>query len=258
MEMTQIFRYSSATMQRTWAMMSSGDLSQNRDRLKNFLNIRCVREHLGETVCENILFVHGILGCDTTSRVFGFGKGVALNLLHNSECFQEQAVVFNNSASSKKEIIQAGQKAMLCLYKTKSNDSLDLLRYHRFQELVTTSKKVVHPKVLAPSSGAMKYHSFRVYHQVQEWKGMNLQAEDCGWKVIEGKMLPLMTDLDVAPKALLEVIRCKCKTGCGKRCGCRGLDLECTPACSECRGICENMKTENSDDNVEVDTYNLT
>jgi hypothetical protein len=224
-----------------------------KGQVEKFLNIRCVREKLGEDVCENILFAHAILGCDTTSRVFGFGKGVALKLVKDSECFREQAALFSNSGSSNDEIIQAGEKGMLCLYKAKSNDNLDTLRHHKFQEVVTTSKKVVHPKVLPPTSGAVKYHSFRVFHQVQEWKGINLKAEDWGWKVVEGKMLPLMTDLDVAPKAQLEVIRCKCKTGCGKRCGCRGLDLECTPACSECRGICENMKIENTDDNSEDD-----
>ena len=33
---------------------------------------------LGARVCENILFGHALLGCDTTSRVFGIGKGALL------------------------------------------------------------------------------------------------------------------------------------------------------------------------------------
>ena len=38
-------------------------------------------------ICENILFGHALLGSDTTSRVFGIGKGVALKQLRNSEDF---------------------------------------------------------------------------------------------------------------------------------------------------------------------------
>jgi len=103
--------------------------------------------------------------------------------------------------------------------------------------------------MLPPAEAATKYHSFRVYHQVQTWKNVELDPTDWGWKVTEGKMIPYMTDLEPAPKALLRVIRCKCKTGCGtKRCGCRGLGLDCTPACGDCRGICENIRREDSDD----------
>ena len=76
-------------------------------------------------------------------------------------------------------------------------------------------------------------------------------------KIIEGKMFPLMTDLDVAPKSLLQVVRCKCKIGCGKRCGCKRLSIECTPACSECRGICQNMKLENTEETADDDRVAL-
>ena len=67
---------------------------------------------------------------------------------------------------------------MLCVYNAKPDDHLDSLRHHRFQELVATSKKVIHPKSLPPTSGAVKYHSFRVFHQVQAWKGNSLDAEN--------------------------------------------------------------------------------
>ena len=36
---------------------------------------------LGPQVCNNMLFVHAFLGCDTTSHIHSFGKGVALRLL---------------------------------------------------------------------------------------------------------------------------------------------------------------------------------
>lgn len=35
---------------------------------------------------------------------------------------------------------------------------------------------------LPPTKGSAKYHSFRVYHQVQEWLGNQLPPEMWGWK----------------------------------------------------------------------------
>jgi hypothetical protein len=44
--------------------------------------IRCIRqskELLGHDVCDHMLFIHILLGLDTSHR-FGFGKGVAARL----------------------------------------------------------------------------------------------------------------------------------------------------------------------------------
>ena len=42
------------------------------------LNILQVRKDLGEDVCRHILFAHALLGCDTTSGIFGLGKAMTL------------------------------------------------------------------------------------------------------------------------------------------------------------------------------------
>ena len=42
------------------------------------LNILQVRKDLGEDVCRHILFPHALLGCDTTSGIFGLGKAMTL------------------------------------------------------------------------------------------------------------------------------------------------------------------------------------
>jgi len=44
-------------------------------------NIKEIKQKLGATVCDDLLFAHAISGCDTTLRVHGFGKGAALNKL---------------------------------------------------------------------------------------------------------------------------------------------------------------------------------
>ena len=41
-------------------------------------SIKTVKEQLGPEICSNILFLHAVLGCDTTSHLYGIGKGTSL------------------------------------------------------------------------------------------------------------------------------------------------------------------------------------
>lgn len=217
------------------------------DSPDRYLDIKKAQSVLGDKVCSNILFLHAVLGCDTTSRLFGHGKALALTLVKTSKPFAMAAEMFSQLGASKDDIIQAGEKAVLTIYKAKSEKNLDELRHKRYIELLATRKQVVHPKSLPPTCGATKYHSMRVYLQVQTWKGMELDIEQWGWTVKKCVLVPLETDLEYAPKELQKVVRCNCKSGCQtKQCGCRQLHLPCNPACGECRGICNNMSDEHN------------
>ena len=130
---------------------------------KRCWDIRAVKSTLGQQVCDRLPFVHAILGCDTTSHIHGFGKGAALKLICTSEDFQEQADVFGNPKSTKADVKRAGGNAIICIYKGRSGDKLDLLRLQRFQQKVGCSRTCVKPEVLPPTSAAAVYHSFRVY-----------------------------------------------------------------------------------------------
>ena len=50
-------------------------------------NIKKTKDSLGSHVCSNLLFMHAILGCDTTSRVDRIGKPVALTKIQHSAHF---------------------------------------------------------------------------------------------------------------------------------------------------------------------------
>ena len=54
---------------------------------------------LGRNVTSSILFVHALLGCDTTSRVHGIGKGIALKKAKTNAQFRQLVGVFNRSNS---------------------------------------------------------------------------------------------------------------------------------------------------------------
>ena len=64
----------------------------------------------------NILFLHAILiSCDTTSRIHGVGKRVALKNFEGNKNFPQQVSVFTDSQSTQQDVILAGERAIIRL-----------------------------------------------------------------------------------------------------------------------------------------------
>ncbi|KAK7108065.1 hypothetical protein V1264_015867 [Littorina saxatilis] len=139
-------------------------------------------------------------------------------------------------------IAETGEKLLVDIYKGNDGDTLDKLRLVKYHEKVFTGSKQVQPKVLPPTSAAAKYHSYRVFYQVQEWAclgtSLELMPEEWGFQLQRGQLLPVHTDIPPAPEELMNIIRCGCTTDCSsQRCSCRKVGLSCTTACGQCRGI---------------------
>ena len=43
------------------------------------INVSAVQMKIGNSACERILAVHAMGGCDTTSAIFGLGKGTVFS-----------------------------------------------------------------------------------------------------------------------------------------------------------------------------------
>ena len=108
------------------------------------------------------------------------GKAAGLKLVKANKTFREQAEMSTSMKSSKDQVIAADENGMTIVLKENQSDHLDTMRYQRFQELVTTGQKAIHPNMLPTKCGATKYHSLRVFKQVQQWQGNTLQAADWG------------------------------------------------------------------------------
>jgi hypothetical protein len=39
-------------------------------------DVKCIRDSLGKDLCDNILFAHASVGCDTTSKPIGVRKAI--------------------------------------------------------------------------------------------------------------------------------------------------------------------------------------
>ena len=208
-------------------------------------DIKKTKVLLGDNICRMLPFLHSVTGCDTTSRMFGVGKGVALKKLINDGHLKQQALLFNNNLKQP-EVIKSGEMAICCLYNGSPSEGLDSLRFRRFANKVMTSTTFVQVHTLPLSSAAASYHSLRVYLQVQTWigNGDSMEPLEWGWDRTDNMLLPIKTHLQPAPDDLLKIIRCQCKSNCdSKRCTCRKHGLECSSGCRECQGIsCSNAQ----------------
>ena len=211
-------------------------------------DICATRKGLGDAVCNNILFLHATLGCDTTSKLYGIGKGASLKVYKNDPVFRKCAAVFDIDPEmlSQEEIIAAGEMAIMCLHNFKQHSvGINVLRKMTFLDKVANGTICVNPQSLPPTHSACKYHSLRVYFQILEWKSKSesVNVEEYGWMLRKGVLEPVKTDQDPAPKNILTMIRCGCKSGCKtSQCTCRKLGLECSLVCKNCRGSCTNSQ----------------
>ena len=75
--------------------------------------------------CKHTLFQHAFLGCDTTSRLFGIGKGAILKKFKANSALQQEADVFDLTSSTPGEIESAGEKAIVAIYNGEKDDTLN-------------------------------------------------------------------------------------------------------------------------------------
>ena len=135
-------------------------------------------------------------GCNTASFLFREGK----TKLYKKEILEKHEDLSDvyNSESTISEIISAGEKIIMELYsEAKKCGNLNSLRLFLFKKQIQKSgliQKKVDPRRSPPSASA-EYHSLRVYHQIHEWLGNNLEY---GWKISDGKITPVTTDLPLA------------------------------------------------------------
>ena len=217
-------------------------------RKKKIWDITETRRLLGAEACSIIPFVHAVTGCDTTSRIYGIGKGMALKKALKDGEFRKNANVFLKD-STNAEIEEAGEKVIQLLYNSNVNSGLNVLRHRKFVQKVNTGSVVVQIQTLPPTQDAAKYHSYRTYHQVQTWMGKDLNPLDWGWCDNGDGLAPIKCVLAAAPERLLKILRCNCKLNCdSKKCSCRKHGLLCTTCCGECRGIsCSNSQKVTDD-----------
>ena len=231
-------------------------------RIKDLIN------KAGRIKTLHILFIHAWSGFDTTSTTYGHGKTTALKKIMESAEVQQISSLMYDPEATVEQIVKAGVRLFPLLYGGKAAVSLNSLRYAKYMEMVSTSKRAVDPQKPPPTERAAYFHSLRVHLKVMYWVKLAnnyLDPTQWGWKLANSMLTPVLTDLDAAPESLLKFVRCNCKLStrspCGNNsCSCRKHGLKCVAACGDCRGeSCQNaeeiiLDAEDTSDN-DVDEF---
>ncbi|CAG9816061.1 unnamed protein product [Phaedon cochleariae] len=180
-----------------------------------------------KTIREYIMFLHAMSGCDTTLAPYNQGKFV--KTVTKNPNLADVVSVFKNPEATPESIAAAGERFLVNLYgfTGRTEPSINRLSY-----------------TIPPLAAAATQHSFRVYLQVQQWLGVEKNAEDWGWKRATNGLEPINFLQAPAPLELLRLVSCRCIKTWAKKCRCKKAGLDCTNLCIDCEGSCNNVTIE--------------
>ena len=81
------------------------------------------------------------------------------------------AVFYETRDRNIDNILSAGEKVIIHLYGGNMTETWDEFRFRNFCKHVAFGTTFVQVQTLPPLLAATKFHSLRVYYQVQEWLG---------------------------------------------------------------------------------------
>ena len=230
--------------------------SDTKAKATKVYNINRLKVILGNDLCSQLLFIHAITGCDTTSRIFGVGKKATFQkLVKGDSVLQSCSNEFISPNQTRAIIEDLGSKVMAVLFGEKCTESLASLRYNILVKKVSSAKSFVTPERLPPTASSTKFHCLRAYYQIMVWTEQegDMDVTNWGWKLEENSLIPIMSEMNAAPDILLKMIHCNCTTACTTlRCSCRRYGLPCHTVCGQCQlDECNNpynQRTEEEND----------
>ena len=150
------------------------------DKVKSYVyNIKVFKQVLGEAVCNDLLFLHALSGCDSVSKVFGIGKNSGFQrIIQREKTMKDCSKAFSWSKQTQDVVETNGSKAIIALFNGDQKDSLASIRYNMLCKKVARAKMFVTPERLPPTASACRFHSLWTYNQVMEWMGWN----EWGWR----------------------------------------------------------------------------
>ena len=137
------------------------------------------------------------------------------------------------------EVMAAIERFIILLYdRTSTSTEIDHARRKWFVKRHNVQS-------IPPTKAALKEHAMRaVYQGGHVWGQMLVSTPElpspCKWgwsKTSEGHYEPFWTCLPDAGQSSYEIVSCKCKKGCVKKCKCKKAALDCTALCY-CEGDC--------------------
>ncbi|XP_011311732.1 uncharacterized protein [Fopius arisanus] len=207
------------------------------------------------------MFVHALVGCDTTSALFGKGKKTVISLLQKNESICQSALVFYDIDRTIDELYPVAENIIKRLYVKDEQAMLPIndLRYKMFTSELAGTKKDLFTS-LPPTQAALSEYVKRVYLQILQWLCNKLDPLQWGWERLQTTnfvLAPIKTSEKAAPDDLLAMVCCKCaRSKCTMAmCICKKSGLHCSQLCKYCTDgdSCQNQSSGVPDEPEPVD-----
>ena len=199
-----------------------------------------IAAELGQEKARALPMFHALTGCDTVSSFARHGKKTAWEIWKVLPELTEALHLLSSAPhiipDSAMRIIE---RFVILLYdRTSKCTDIDKAR----RKLFARKNNV---QLIPPTKAALEEHVKRaVYQGGHVWGQILLPAPELppptnwGWsRTKEGQYTPYWTRLPEAAHSCIELVSCKCKKGCVRRCKCKKAALQCTALC-DCEGHC--------------------
>ncbi|KAL9977071.1 hypothetical protein ACROYT_G014436 [Oculina patagonica] len=216
----------------------------------------CLRQWKKYLLCgsNKVRLLRFLLGCDAMSSFAGKGKKRAFEMDRDGQVMSDSVQVIGESLTMSGQCIIRMQEVVCMLYNDNRCKLFNDLCYKMF-----CKGKNVQSRQLLPTRAAFRYHFKRANYQFFLWKKalqprIEQDLVSNGWKMMEGLLGIVWTDLAPSPLAVMEIVCCGCRgirQTIFKRFSCVGKGLPFTEACA-CSENYMNSATDfkDGDDNV--------
>ena len=185
---------------------------------------------------------HALTGCDTVSSFAGHGKKTSWAILAVFPELTTAILKVSSGPITVQECVMHNIERSVILLYDRTSTSSDI---HIARQKMFVKKNNV--QLTPPTRAALEQHIKKATYQGGHVWGQTLLPNpdlpcpiDWGWtKTGDNFYEPYWTNLPEALKACQELVSCKCKLECMKRCTCRKAELPCTALCA-CEGNCSS------------------
>ena len=188
---------------------------------------------------------HALTGCDTASSFAGLGKKTAWTIWTVLPELTHALLKLSSAPSGiPDDVMHTIERFVILLYDRTSTCK----EINKARNKVFAKKNNV--QLIPPTKAALEEHVKRAAYQGGHVWGQTLlptpelpPPSSWGWiKNDEGVYEPHWTKLPKAAHSCYELVSCKCKKRCVKRCNCKKAALECTAVCVCVRGSAHKIE----------------
>ena len=227
--------------------------------VSGIIDIQPIWRALGKEKAQALPIFHAFTGADKVGKFSGISKTKWFQQYMKADVDLPRALLkLPVEGDLTQEVKDALEKFVCLKYCPKGVriTSIPDLRWHLLCKQLAESNK------LPPTLGALEEHINRVHLQSRVWHQATVMQQQpfeplqFGYsKERDGQLFPVTTLVLPAPQAIIELVRCQCKTNCSTlTCLCRHNNLPCTELC-----LCDTdvQCTNDEDCNIKMRTVTL-